>query len=331
METTSAVYKLSPNSTDPRFQGFIHAPGAKSVLGFEHAYEDFRVDDPWSLDWQPRSLKAVWKPRPVTAPVSAFNDYPCLGLITPAFSSRAVDALGEMLTENGELLPLETDVGEYYAFNCMTKIDALDVDRSRLDRKQVDEVAGMIDYFVFHKDKLDGASIFRIPELPNPHFVTDRFKERVETAHLNGFEFSIVWPLPEDANWRRIAKVEREKQSKKTKLQGHSLVMRFWLQAEQPDDTEKKLADALVKSLLATLKLDSLQDKYHGFLENFEFADGEFRMFCSCPDCEELARHLADWLEQLHWPGEVQMIKRFGTLYDKRVKTKQVTIRKAKG
>jgi hypothetical protein len=39
----------------------------------------------------------------------------------------------------------------------------------------------------------------------------------------------------------------------------------------------------------------------------------------------------ADWLEQLHWPGEVHMIKRFGTLYDKRVKTKQVTIRKAKG
>ena len=94
-----------------------------------------------SPDWQPPKLASFWKPQPVEGPQNPFNDYPCLELIIPVFSKRAVDALGTMLTENGELLPLKSKMGEYLAYNCLTKIAALDLKRSIVERPSSDEIA----------------------------------------------------------------------------------------------------------------------------------------------------------------------------------------------
>ena len=226
MTTCESVYDLTANMTDPRFRGFIIAPGARSVLGHERAYEDLKVIGGSSLDWQTQPLARHWKPMPVTGPVNEFNDYPCLELTKPVFSRRAVDALGSMLTANGDLLPLKTDVGEYYLYVVQTKLDALNIVRSRLTRCRKDQNATAlgIDYFDFDKSKLAGASIFRIPEQPNYTFVTDRFKDRVEQAGLNGFEFAKVWPLPEDSDWFMEHRAQ-QKRTNAAKLAGEALVL----------------------------------------------------------------------------------------------------------
>ena len=327
MSDFKAVFDLRCNMTDPRLSAcFTIAPEAQSVLGHEQAYDDLRVIDGMSLDWQTQPLAEHWKPMPVVGRVNPLNDYPCLELIEPVFSRRAVDALGDMLSSNGDLLRLDTKIGEYYLFIVQTKIDALDVAKSRLSRSREDQVAARIISFSFHFDKLDNATIFRIPEQPNYTFVTDRFKERVEQAGLNGFEFAKVWPLPEGSDWFKEHR-EWQKQQKAAKLAGEAVVLRFTLLGDTPTPSERQQATIIEAALAAQLKVSSLEDPYRGSIEVTEFADGEFRVFCTCPKAEPLAVFLMPWLEHVDWSGEVSMTKRFGNLYDKKAKEKQVAVR----
>ncbi len=325
--TKTSVYELEPFDCDPRFWGFIFGPGAESVLGFERAVKDFSVDDGESIHWQPRKLQAVWKPLPVAGPVKPFNDYPCLELTTPVFSHRAVEALGSMLTNNGELLPLKTDVGEYFAFVCLTKLAALDIERSRMRRLGPDRVSGRVYYYAFNDTKLSGASIFRIPEQPHRYFVTDKFKDRVEQAGLNGLHFIKVWPLPEDSDWEAEETNRRRTGSKRAILSGQGLILRFRLKGEQPSARERKLAVALKSSLTELLNVESLEDKYWGTIDDSDYEDSELRIRCSCPDADQLADHIADWLQAVQWDNDVATVKRYGNLYDSRAKQKCEVIR----
>ncbi len=326
MAPPAAVYMLKPNLIDPRFRGFIIGRGAKSVLGHKRAYDDLLVDDGESLDWRPQSLSKNWIPMPVTGPVNPFNDYPCLEIAEPVFSRRAIDALGDMLTKNGELLPLKTDVGEYCLYIVMTKLDALDSKKSRLCRSRPGTTALDIEYFAFKRERLPGAAIFRVREHPNIYLVTDSFKERVEQAGLNGFNFIKVWPLPESANYR-LDEAARRRKSKTIKLAGQALILRFRLGKQRPNPREKKLAEHIQASLIATLRVRSLRERYLGSVQTAEFSNGEFRVFCTCPDCEKLGDHLADWLDTVPWDCDIAIIKRFGNLFDKKAKEEHVLMR----
>jgi len=263
---------------DPRFRGFIIGPGATSVLGHETAYEDLKVIDGMSLDWRTQPLAKHWKPMPVVGPVKSFNDYPCLELTKPVFSRRAVDALGDILTANGDLLPLETDVGEYFLYVVQTKIDALNVPGSDVRRNHAKQAAARIVYFDFIPSRLAGAAIFRIPEQPNYTLVTDRFKERVEQAGLNGFEFAKVWPLPAGADWF-VEHGKWQAAQKTAKLAGEAVILRFDLRGSVPTAEERDRAVAIEASLAARLKVDSLETPYLGSIEVAEYADGEYRIF----------------------------------------------------
>jgi hypothetical protein len=153
MQPPSSIFVLKPNLIDPRFNGFIW-PDAPSLLGLKEIFFDFEEENGDKLCWQPRRLKSVWKPLKVRGRVNGFNDYPCLELATPVFSRRAVDALGKMLSDNGELLPLVTEVGEYFAYVCLTKLDVLDQKKSRVLRpSEPDATAFDIEYFAFNKKK----------------------------------------------------------------------------------------------------------------------------------------------------------------------------------
>lgn len=325
--TKTSVYKLEPFVYDPRFEGFVFGPGAKSVLGFERAVKDFLVDDGELVSWQPRKLQAVWQPLPVAGAVAPFNDYPCLEITSPVFSQRAVNALGSMLEENGELLPLKSDVGEFFAFVCLTKLDALDVERSRMRRLGPDRVSGRVYYYAFSDSQLFGASIFRIPEQPNIYFVTDKFKDRVEQAGLNGLHFIKVWPLPEGSDWDAEETARRRSRSKRANLLGQGLILRFRLKEEKPSVRERKLAVAIKSSLTELLKVETLEDKYWGTIDDSDYEDSEFRIRCTCPDADQLADHIADWLQAVQWDNDVATVKRYGNLYDSRVKQKGEVIR----
>jgi hypothetical protein len=322
------VYLLSAEHVDPRFFGFNFATEAKSLLGYELPSDDFDVDNSETLDWVPRKLASIWHPQPVEGPTRPFNDFPCVNLIIPAFSKRAVDVLGEMLTDNGELLPLVSNVGEYFAYNVLTKIDCLEEENSRFVRPGERNAALMLlDYFAFHEARLRGATIFRIPQQQNECLVTNAFKERVENACLNGFNFIKAWPLPKETTWRDEAAKQRRR-SKAVRLVGEAFVLRLRLKSDIPDALEQERAKQIRGSLEHQLMQENLADPYWGFIEAAEFEDGEFRIFCTCPDCERLADHLSTWMIELPWESEVMFIKRYGNLYDQKAKEKHFAIRR---
>ncbi len=47
-------------------------------------------------------------------------------------------------------------------------------------------------------------AVFRLREDPASIIVTDRFKDRVEKAGLNGFFFAKIWPLAADEKWEDL-------------------------------------------------------------------------------------------------------------------------------
>lgn len=276
--------------------------------------------------WTPRQPKEEWKALPVVGKVSPLHDYPCLNLLIPVFSRRATDTLGTMLTENGMLLALSTDVGEYFGFICMTKLNALDLQKTRLRRKNPNERSDLIEYYAFDPSVLTNATIFRIPEQPNTYFVTDVFKERVEQSKLNGFHFIPVWPLPETSNWM-IEDRDRRRARGKVKIVGEAVILRFLLEANQPNEVERHRAanlEAMVRKTLVTC----LEEPYLGSIESTEFDGGEFRIFCSCPSCEELEVRLRPWLIDAEWPNGILCVKRYGNLYSGRAKEASVEYRK---
>jgi len=328
MRKIERVFILEPDLVDPRFHGFIFGAKAKSTLGLDDPVDDFNPINEGSINWQPRNLSQSWKPQPVEGPVNPFNDYPCLELVTPVFSKRAVDALGDILIRNGELLPLRTSKGEYFAFNLKTIRNALDLRKSILTRTSPERTAVSIEYFSFKNASLRDTTIFRVPENPNIELVTNAFKERVESSCLNGFNLIPVWPLPEGADWR-MEEAARRKKSKSLKLVGESLILRLRLKKPKPSPKEKGLAADIENSLRTVLKVTSLEQPYWGSIEVTEFEDGECRIFCSCPSADQIIELLSDWFKAVSWENDFDIVKRNGNLFDKKAKEKRIQIRSA--
>ena len=202
---TEAVYKLSPILDVPEYEGFGWHDRLHSVRGQPSATMDFQPDKapPGEQEVAPR-LADLWTPVRVIGNVRPWNDYPCIGLSLPAFSGRAVDALRDLLEPNGELLPLISDVGEYYAYNVTTVADVLDEEKSEISWGLEQAYASRIIRFEFHADRLDRLAIFRIPQTTVECLVTEVFAERVREHRLQGFHLAKVWPLPPDADWWRM-------------------------------------------------------------------------------------------------------------------------------
>ncbi|MGA2404912.1 MAG: DUF1629 domain-containing protein [Syntrophobacteraceae bacterium] len=121
------------------------------------------------------------------------SDFPSLAPGVPVFSLRAVNALQGLLRENGEILPLSCNEGEYYAFNVTKSIDALDEFNSQVKRFESSGRIMRILKYAFFGDRLGGATIFKIPQSRGNVFVTNRFRKIAMDNALLGFKFINVW------------------------------------------------------------------------------------------------------------------------------------------
>jgi len=122
----------------------------------------------------------------------SLSDFPTLGS-TPTFSQHAVDALRDMLHANGELLPLTSDAGQFYAYNVTHVVDALDEHRSEVKRFRDGGIMRVVRY-EFRPEIVADLAIFKVSQLTRgPVFATDVFAKRVREAHLKGFVFEEVW------------------------------------------------------------------------------------------------------------------------------------------
>lgn len=123
------------------------------------------------------------------------TDFPATGSLALALSARAADALDEMLRAHGELLPLQLDQGEFYAFNTTAVLDALDMERSELRRFASSGRLMNIERYAFIPAELAKAPIFRLSVRRQDELVTDSFVQRVHAAGLSGFDTRTLWRM----------------------------------------------------------------------------------------------------------------------------------------
>lgn len=97
-----------------------------------------------------------------------------------------VAALRSLLEPNGELLPLSSEDGTYWAYNCLTVVDAMDAQRSTADYRAPDRIV-VLRQFVPRYVEL--APIFKLPQwLRGSVLVTEQFVELVLRHGLTGLD-----------------------------------------------------------------------------------------------------------------------------------------------
>jgi hypothetical protein len=314
------VYLLRQILDDPRYEGFAASRSRGFRPGSHSIVYDFMPDSFDSRDWTVPRLTPIWKPLRVSGRVKEFNDYPCLNLSVPAFSRRAATALADFLDVNGELLPLATALGEYYAYNVLTVVDALDQKKSVFDIEQGSVLPDEIVRYEFKPSVVRRLSIFRIVEDPIRTYVTQKFVDRAEKHALNGFDFQLLWPLPPGVEWRKLAQKAGRKRNRDPAgrpVKGNSVIIRMRLSGSRPTSDERRRAEAILDELDEKLLSRTSKTAVIGSLEGHEFVKRDFRIFLSCPDADALAKMLLPWLRKVKWdkPG-VQGIKRYGEYVD---------------
>lgn len=111
----------------------------------------------------------------------------------PIISKRAVDVFANNLKDNIQILPLIHDQHDYSIVNVVNVIDALDHNNAVIKRFSDGTIQDIVTYS-FHADLLQNQLIFKIPEYPETKvFVTDTFKNIIESNKLVGFRFDEVW------------------------------------------------------------------------------------------------------------------------------------------
>lgn len=314
----NALYELQPIADDPRFEGFGFV-NEESILEFD--FDD--VD----RDFTVSRLKPTWTPQHVAGRVREFNDYPCIALVIPAFSRRAVDALRDLLEPNGELLPLISDVGEYYAYNITTVSDILDEQRSLLTG--VGSSIGMNpnkERYECFPEKMDGLSIFRLRHDWKfaMHCVAQPFVDRVRKHGLRGFRFNKLWPLAPGVSWFEESKKQRGREEQaetprgRMPVKGNTVVVCIALAGDKPTKTEKQRTKRLLDEADAILHDPAApaDARYFGSVERDEFTGGESRLFISCPDADALTEKLRPWVQKLAHEMPVRLLKRYGEYVD---------------
>ncbi len=301
------VYRLEKNVDDPRYEGFGF-DREDSLRGNYGIDADFMPDDIRTKGraWTVTRMAHLWTPQPVSGRVRPYNDYPCCNLSIPAFSERAVEALRDMLEPNGELLPLVSSVGTYYAYNITTVADILDHTQSEIkwfNEKRV--MAMFINRYEFQPDKLDGLTIFRLVEKPSLTYVTNLFVERVRANRLRGFVFHKLWPHVPDEN-------QPEDESGAEGVTAQSVIVQLALAKAKPSKAEKQRVEGLMDQIDMWLLSAERDGTYLGSLEGHEYVRRECRLFLSCPSADALADWLMPQLRGITWDGAMTLTRRYG-------------------
>jgi hypothetical protein len=303
------VYQLVPNVDDPRYEGFgfVRDDSTRGKYGIS---ADFMPDDipTKGRAWTVTRMAGVWNPEPVIGRVRPYNDYPCVNLDIPAFSQRAVEVLRDLLEPNGELLPLVSEVGSYYAYNITTIADALDPDPSEVEwYDDARDIAISVERYVFRPERLRSLSIFRLVERPALTYVTNVFAERVRAHRLRGFVFRKLWPHAPEA--------DPEGEEGAAEATAQSVIVQLATAKPKPSKAEKQQVDGLMDQIDTQILATEREGTYLGSLEGNEYARGECRLFFSCPNADVLA----DWLAPLlrgGWGGRVTVTRRRGAFDD---------------
>lgn len=108
------------------------------------------------------------------------------------FSARAVAALRDLIEPAAEILPVVSELGEFYAINVLARLDALIESESVISRFDSGAVLSIRRY-VFDPARLVGPSLFRLPQRTVSVYFDERFMERMNQAELDQVRTSMLW------------------------------------------------------------------------------------------------------------------------------------------
>ena len=332
----NVLYALEKITNNPLHEGFAFVR-SESIRNKSRLSMDFMPDDILSKgrDWTVTRMKSIWTPQAVVGRVRAFNDYPCVNLSIPAFSRRAIGVLGDLLEPNGELLPLQTDIGDYFSYNITTVVDLLDHDISEIqwpDEKRVCAVD--IRRYECRPETINGLSIFRLVEKPAAVYVTQAFVDRVIGHGLQGFHFIKLWPLPVGVSWRDEDRVQRKRAQQVTTTKGqtptkaNTVVLLFPIAKAKPSKAEKESLATLRDEIDRLLYNPSAQSNAAliGNLEGDDYHDGSIRVFLSCPDANALIDKLRPYLKGVISDRPIKVLKRYGEFTDTNCREEYVEV-----
>jgi hypothetical protein len=153
-----------------------------------------------SLDWRKLEFNGVsllnnWEPVAVRFIYERKEgDYPSLLPGIPVFSDKAVMVLYDLIKDSTEILPLRCRKGKYYAINVIEVINAINYEKSIVERFPSSGRIMMFDKYSFKHERVIGKHIFKISDEPKRRpFVSDEFRNRVISSGLTGFKFELVW------------------------------------------------------------------------------------------------------------------------------------------
>jgi hypothetical protein len=331
MNAVSALYRLDTILDNPKYEGFgiDYQP---SLLGKLNRYEDLRWDyDPIAGEWKPPSLADTWASLKTRGRVRPNHDYPCVQEI-PAFSKRALNVLEDCLRANGEILPFNTGIGEYYLYNCTTIADIIDFKNSKIDYLNAHTILE-IDHLEIHHHRVKDLTIFTMRKWPGRCLVTDNIARRIREAKLEGFEFRKIWPLPIHIPYWLYNKhsechdvLTAQPHIELLPIRGNSVVLRLEFSAEEPSPIERQLIERFADEVDIILVDPQKKAEYYGCLEGTEIIPWEARYFFSCPDADKLANKLKSWAKALEWPGRSYLLKRHGDYVDTQAAEEYVSL-----
>ncbi len=122
------------------------------------------------------------------------SDSPWLGTHALVLRRRPVEVLGNLLRENGEILPLLCNDADLVVFRPQSIPDALDEARSTVTRFSGGPIM-RIERHVFRPEALNrGINAFKIPNVRvSPTFLGEAFVSAWQKANLTGLEFTRIW------------------------------------------------------------------------------------------------------------------------------------------
>jgi hypothetical protein len=207
----------------------------------------------------------------------------------------------------------------YYYYNITKIIDALDAEQSDCEFWCSPPTTGEINHFAFREDRLEGVSVFRIPEDPMLTIVTDQFVRRAQEFQLGGFEFKKIWPLPKGTNWRLEPSIKLGEQGS---LKQHTLLIVLTLTSDSLSATEHEQISALETRIESVLSLSNSNAEYVGYYAGRNIVGSQYRMFLPCPDVDVLFRVISPVVVSFQWSKRMFVVRRFGNMYDAKASEK---------
>jgi hypothetical protein len=124
-------------------------------------------------------------------PVANFMDLDPGVLVCDNF---AIIKIGDFLSNEVELLPIDVEGIDYKLINIINIVDCLDEDKSEIKYFKNSRDVNKIIRHVFDTDLLINVKLFKIPQRKRTDiFATDAFRDKILQSGLTGLEFRLVY------------------------------------------------------------------------------------------------------------------------------------------